>query len=281
MKQVLIILSVVSSVLLFSCQKEVDFANRGGGSNGSQNGLLKKAVYKAGLDSTVITYSYNASGKLIDITTTGSNSGFSIYNQKIISRNSQGIIQKVVMKDADFILAGIDSIVFNTRYDVSASRYTALTFIIDYGSGIEKDSIAYIYNSAGKIITESGYIDDGTGTYSPSGKVDYTHSGNNIVTKKIYSYDLGVYSIEATITDEFDTKIAPLILGIEGIIIEGNSLAPYYSSNNITKETATYPSDPDESLNISYTYNSSSRPSSAVYNIQPGNQSYNVAYYYQ
>ncbi len=279
--RLLLTLSFLSCIVLFSCQKEKSFSNNNGGSTagGATGTKLVKMVFKAGADSSVFAYSYNSSGKLITITVTGKEGGSPLYNKKTFVRNSQGIIQKLVMEDADFIQAGIDSVVYKVRYDVSVSRYTGWTVSLDFGNGIQKDSIVYVYDGTGKIINEMGYGDGGTGTYQPSGKIEYTHSGNNIMTKKLYSYDQGVYSLDFTITDEFDTKTAPLILGIEGIISESNSIAPYYSSNNITKETVTYPNDPAEILTITYTYNSSNKPASAIYSI-PGGQS-NVAYYYQ
>jgi len=279
-----ITLSALSCILLFSCQKESDFSNTttntngNGGTNGTR---LVKMVAKDGTDSVVSIYSYNSSGKLIGITATGTDGGSPTYNSKTIVRNSQGIIQKVVMKDADLIQVGIDSIEIKARYDASNSRYTGWTLAVDFGSGIQKDSIVFIYNSAGKVGTESFYSDNGTGTYHPYGKFDFTYSGNNIVTKKSFTYDQGSYTEDFTMTDELDTKSPPIVFGIEGLIIDPNEIAPYYSSNNITKETVTYPSDPTETLSIAYTYNSSNKPASAIFTILPYNQLFDITYYYQ
>jgi hypothetical protein len=60
----------VLTILLFSCQKERDLASKENSGNDATGTRLVKMVTKNGTDSAVHIYSYNSSGKLIDMTTT-------------------------------------------------------------------------------------------------------------------------------------------------------------------------------------------------------------------
>jgi hypothetical protein len=281
----IITLFSLTSLILFSCQKEVDYAERttnvGSGNNTSGTRLVKLVSKTSGTDSSVNVYTYNSSGKLIGIVTTGNDAGTPIDTRKTFVRNSQGIIQKVILKDAELVQYGLDSIVSNVHYDAATAHYTSWALVIDVLGTVIRDSVVFIYNTNGKVITESAYSDNGGGTYLPSAKFDYTYSGNNIISKKSSSYNGGTYSEDFTIADEYDTKVSPLILGNEAFVIDPNSLAPYYSSNNLLKETITYPADPTETIAIAYTYNTSDRPSSAIFNFQPDNTAAQITYYYQ
>ncbi|HYV54082.1 MAG TPA: hypothetical protein VE933_05845 [Chitinophagaceae bacterium] len=72
-----------------------------------------------------------------------------------------------------------------------------------------------------------------------------------------------------------------MILGNEAFIIDYQGLGGYYSSNNFTKQTATYPSDPTETYTSTYTYNSSNLPATSTTHSQPDNATYNSTYFYQ
>jgi len=69
--RILIILSLVPALFLFSCQKEVDLSN---GSNvvnitGSDNELLQKIISKSGSDSSSLIFEYNSSDELVILRT--------------------------------------------------------------------------------------------------------------------------------------------------------------------------------------------------------------------
>src|SRR6476469_3272707 len=101
------------TILLFSCEKERDFANKQNSNTDATGILLVKMVTKSGPDSAVHIYSYNSSGKLIDMTTTGTDQGDVLFNQETIVRNSKGIIQKIIFKDEQLIQSGVDSFIIN------------------------------------------------------------------------------------------------------------------------------------------------------------------------
>jgi hypothetical protein len=238
-------------------------------------------VTKNGTDSAVHIYSYNSSGKLIDMTTTGIDQGDVLFNEETIVRNSKGIIQKIIFKDEQLIQSGVDSFIINVHYDESLSQYTSRAAIIDYGFEIWRDSVIFSYDPNGKMIAQTNFTDNGTGSYHPGGKADYTYTGNNMATAKLYSNNSGTYEEDFTLTLEYDTKTSPLILGNEAFLIDYQGLGGYYSSNNFTKQTVTYPSDPTETYTSTYTYNSNNLPATSTARVQPGNETYSSTYFYQ
>jgi len=280
MRTLLATLSAVT-VLLFSCQKERDFASKENSSTDATGTLLVKMITKHGTDSAVHIYSYNSSGKLIDMTTTGTDQGDVLFNQETIVRNSKGIIQQITFKDEQLIQSGVDSFLINVHYDESLSRYASRVATIDYGFEIWRDSVIFSYDANGKMVTASNFTDNGTGTYHTGGKIDYTYAGNNMATAKVFSYNAGAYEEDFTLTIEYDTKTSPLILGTEAILIDYQGIGAYYSSNNFTKQTATYPSDPTETYTSTYTYNSANLPATSTAQVQPGNDTYSSTYFYQ
>jgi hypothetical protein len=284
MKRALIALIICSSVLLFSCQKEAAFSSSAantGGNSSSAGTQLVKIVGKRGTDSSVEVLTYNSSGKLIGMATTGNDAGTPISSTETYIRNSQGIIQKVILKDIELLQLGIDSLVTNVHYDATLARYTSWVIRYNLLGDDLRDSVAMVYNAGGKVVSQLTYADDGSGIYLHDGKFDYTYSGNNLITKKVFDFDFGVYSEEFTVTDEFDSKVSPIILGNEAFVILQNSIAPLYSANNIVKETITYPMDPTEVYTFTLTYNALNRPVTSIVNFQGGNTGYTQTYYYK
>ena len=271
----------VLTILLFSCQKERDLASKENSGNDATGTRLVKMVTKNGTDSAVHIYSYNSSGKLIDMTTTGIDQGDVLFNEETIARNSKGIIQKMIFKDEQLIQSGVDSFLINVHYDENLSRYTSRVATIDYGFEIWRDSVIFSYDANGKMVTASNFTDNGTGTYHTGGKLEYTYAGDNMATAKVFSYNSGAYEEDFTLTIEYDAKTSPLILGNEAFVIDYQGLGAYYSSNNYTKQTATYPSDPADTYTTTYTYNSTNLPATSISELQSGNDTYSSTYFYQ
>jgi hypothetical protein len=215
------------------------------------------------------------------MTTTGTDQGDVLLDQETIVRDSRGIIQRIIFKDEQLIQSGVDSFLINVHYDEGLSRYTSRVATIDYGFEIWRDSVIFSYDANGKMVTASGFSDNGTGTYHTGGKIDYTYAGNNMATATVFSYNSGAYEEDFTLTNEYDTKTSPLILGNEAFVIDYQGLGAYYSANNATKQTATYPSDPTETYTLTYTYNSTNLPATSNAQVQPGNDTYNSTYFYQ
>src|SRR5689334_2316409 len=118
MKSFLFIVAMVS-IILFSCQKEIDW---GLGGNTVADKQLVKINSKTGTDSTLIEYFYDASKRLTREKTTGISAGTDLGNELTITRNSSGIITKTVQKAAALTAAGIDSVVTRYNYNTGTSK---------------------------------------------------------------------------------------------------------------------------------------------------------------
>jgi hypothetical protein len=264
-----------ASITLFSCQKEVDSVNSGG-NGGTTDALLQKIVSKSGSDSSTLEFGYNSSGKLMTLNTTDVTSGTTSLTRERVERNSQGIIQKLIIKDDVYQQAGLDSVVTTIEY--SGGRYISKVTVIDLGIVVFKDSVALIYDAGGKVTTERIYDDLGTGSYEENAKIDYTYSVNNIATIKQYSYDGSAYSLVVTYSyDEYDNKVSPMNIGFDAFVFDSPAM---FSSNNPTKSSIA-DSGSSQTFATTYTYNSANKPLTAASTIQPGSSTATATYYYQ
>ena len=270
------LLLIPVTLILFSCQKEVDFANSNGDNSGTSNALLQKLVSRSGTDSSILEFGYNSSGKLMTLNTTDVTSGTTSLTRERVERNSQGIIQKLVIKDDVYQQAGLDSVVTTMEY--TGGRYVSKITVIDLGVVVFRDSVALYYDAGGKVMTEKIYDDLGTGSYEENAKIDYTYTGNNIATIKQYSYDGSAYSLVATYSyDEYDNKSSPLNIGFDAFVFDAPAM---FSANNPTK-SSTADSGSSQSFTTTYTYNAANKPLSATSTIQPGGSTATATYYYQ
>jgi len=270
------LLLILVTMVLFSCQKEIDFASAGGGSGGTTDVLLQKLVSRSGSDSSTLEFGYNSSKKLMTLNTTDVTSGTTSLTRERVERNSQGIIQKLIVKDDQYQQLGLDSVV--TVMEYSSGRYVSKVTTIDLGIVVFKDSVVLIYDGGGNVVTERIYDDLATGNYEENAKIDYTYSGSNIATIKQYSYDGSTYSLVVTYSyDEYDNKVSPMNIGFEAFVFDSPAM---YSSNNPTKSSIA-DSGSSQTFVTSYTYNSANKPLTAMSAIQPGNSTATGTYYYQ
>ena len=284
MRKGLLMAAVITAFLLFSCKKEKSFdpdATNGGG--GATTGLLARTTTKFGTDSIGTFYEYDNQKRLIIYRTGGSFLGSSVEAEIKLLRNSQGIIQKSILKTDFFASLGIDSIVRNVYYDAARSRYFSMAAAYSDGSDNVKDSTVFTYNTAGKINQVEFFYDDGTGGGDvKDGKADYTYDGNGNVTKeKNYAFNTGLNSYEAYDESvyEFDNKINPTFLGNEGFVL-GDIVT--YSPNNQMKKTYNDLTDPSQNnvANSVYTYTSNNKPVSVTQTEQGFQFPFVTTYYY-
>jgi hypothetical protein len=273
--KVLLLLIVVSSIL-FSCEKEVDSVNGGGGNSGATDLSLQKLVSRSGSDSSTLEFGYNSSKKLTTLNTIDVTGGTTSVTNERVERDAQGIIQKLIIKDDQYQQAGIDSVI--TMIGYSSGRYISKVTTIDLGIVVFRDSVELIYDAAGKVITEKIFDDLATGNYEENAKIDYTYSSENIATVKQYSYDGSTYSLEFIYSyDEYDNKVSPMNIGFEAFVFDSPAM---YSVNNPTKSSIA-DSGSSQTFTTSYTYNSANKPLTASSTIQPGNSTATATYYYQ
>ena len=265
MKKNLLAFCALTALVFASCQQDPDFTDPGttpGG--GSDSTRLMKSVMKTGNDSTVVNFNYTAAGKVASMIYSGADQGQPLNINITLQRNASGIITKQIIKSPEFQTAGIDSIVANVNYDAAASRYkSSVTKLSLLGMNFA-DSIVFVYDAAGKPTSAINYAIKGTGGYVIDSKTDYTYSGNNLLSEKVYAFDpaSSSYDLEETYTYEYDTKVNPLQFTSEALIL---GMSQSYSANNLTKITLVAADPADNFIQTStYTYNSANRPRTAA-----------------
>ncbi|MFI5187237.1 MAG: hypothetical protein ACHQF0_10960 [Chitinophagales bacterium] len=283
-----IVLFIFTSLFLFSCQKEVDFAvssgNNGGGNGGNTPGtLLVKTVETSASDSIVTLFSYDANKRLINEKATGINQGSAVDQEFRVYRNASGIVTYFSIIDVDLIASGIDSLTTFVHYNTSSSRYTSSVLLVNTSSLSLADSNVYSFDASGRINNVDNYEGvTGLNTYFLSGTEKYAYStGGNISQFDIIDIDQsGTVTPVGTTTYNYDNKPSPMHLDNEAIVL---GLNQWISPNNIVSGALTNASDPagNQTLTVNYTYNSDNKPTTSLRTILPDNTSISTAYYYQ
>ena len=291
MRKILTILTACSSIFLFSCQKEVDFANGNGNGNGNGGGgnsngeLLVKAleVTPSTNDTNIITFEWDASKRLIKYHSIGRINGFDDEITDEITRLGDGKIQKI--KTTTSLTAGlIDSVIYTVHYVPGSPKIayhiaTQYTFIGDL-----KDSVIYTYNSAGQVSSQVDFTDI-FGIVQESSKETYVYDANgNVTTHNTYSPNgTGGYDLEGAHIYTYSTHKNAVVLGDEAYVAVGvDNVSANYASKTVIANTA----DPTQNLTINFLqsqYNSFDRPTSTTLNIVPQPPGYDLKliYFYQ
>lgn len=276
MKKILLLAALATTV--FSCSKEKSIDNtdpNSGGPNNTSNLLVKTSI-KVGNDSAVNNYGYDNQKRLVSQAFTGNFNLLEDYGQVTITRNAQGVIERILTVDD----GSGDQTEYKVYYDATGKKYTAKTTSEVFQGITVKDSTVYTYNANGQITQELFFVNEGSGYYD-YGKTEYSYSGSNLTSAKFYFKNTAnAYEQAAAITYEYDTKSAAMALGAEGIVLEQTT---YVSVNNVTKLIYTDLSDPaeNETVSFTYTYNSAGRPTNAVITIQSvGNVPIPMSYFY-
>ena len=281
MNKILTVFTVLT-LLFVSCKKEKSIET-GASNNGSKSSLLTKVVTNTGSDSSVTIYQYDASGRLIRETTSGSSQGSNLDNDFIIVRNSSGIITQTIQKNPDLSQSGIDSLVRTVNYDASAKRYTGASQPFSYSGYTGTASTEFIYDQSGKVIEEDTYANILTVSLLIE-KVVYTYSssGTDITEAKIYTVDStgSNMALVSTLNSTYDTKVSPLILsGSEAFALQRQQ---FFNANNaITLQQTDAATSSSVTYTSAYTYNASNYPKTASVTTSPGNATSTVTYYYQ
>jgi hypothetical protein len=287
--RILITLSALTTLILFSCQKEGDFANgttnggSGGGGGNTSGTLLVKMVQKTGSDSLVTTYEYNSNGKLIRLRQTGiDDQGDQVNREYHYHRNASGIITDYSVIDAELLAFGIDSVTTVVHYN--SSKYTSYVIKVNVIGFNLLDSSAFAYDASGKIIREDFY-ESPTGAavnYYLSGKFNYSYSAaGNVSQLDIHDLDAsGTEIFSATAKYNYDAKVSPLHFDNE-VFAVGHP--EWFSGNNVTggQSSDSNGAADDQTIAISYTYNSYNKPSTSLTTVMPDNTVTNTSFYYQ
>ena len=281
MKKTRITLFILSVFFLASCQKEIDWGLSG---NAVADKLLVKISSKTGSDSTLISYTYNASKQLIGENTTGVSGTTSVDNDLKIYRNSSGIIQKTVQVASALTSNGIDSIVTRFNYNTTLLRYTSSVFAVTVMGTNVVDSVSYVYDAAGKITSDEHFLKVSILPPTLALKNQYTYSadGLNVTGSQQSAITTlgGPLTPQASQTYTYDGKKNPLIVKQEAILLLRTGL---FNAQNPLKTVVTNTSDPtaDFTMDYVYRYNAAGKPDSSYGTRTPGGALTATKYFYQ
>jgi hypothetical protein len=282
MKNISVFVFIISCLILFSCRKKTDDGDEEGSS------LLVKTVqiYNSGPLSTLVTnYLYDTSKRLIE------KKSDLLYLR--IYRNEEGIITHTVHLAADRPhLMGYVYRRYN--YSLPENRYTSSICNDTTLGTIYSDSTQYLYDNEGRLSSSRSFGSTLPSPYSLRWQEDYTYSasGNRLLSlrQSIYNPSTGTLNMAWEWNYTYDTQINPLHLyeHYEAILMrlyEFNR-SPHgelFSMNNIQQMDFIDINIPSNSLTttITYTYDPSGRPVSAVVTENPSAVVSNITYYYQ
>ena len=269
-------------VLVFvSCQKEIDWGTGGGD---AADKLLVKIISKTGPDSSITTYTYNSAKQLTGENTTGVASTTILENDMKIYRNNSGIIQKTVQVAAGFLANGIDSVVTRYNYNSTLLRYSSSVFSVTVSGTTVFDSILYVYDGSGKIVSDEHYVKASILPPVLNLKNQYTYSADGLnltATQQLASTTLGGSLSQSTVqTFTFDTKKNPLVIKQEAIVLLRTGL---FNAQNSLKTIVTNTSDPttDYTMDYVYKYTTAGKPDSSYATRTPGATITASKYFYQ
>ena len=293
MKKILFFLPIMV-IILFSCQKEVDFLNGsggGGGGGGTTGNRLVKTISKTGSDSVVTTYTYNAAGKLVNEKSAGITGTFDASNEFRYYRNASGILTRFVQINPNFVVAGIDSAVTNVYYNAGTSRYTASVFTLSVFGFTITDSTVLIYDASGKVIRTDEYqnIPLVTIGYELVAKTNYTYDASGGISQMdLYSHDASTSTddLEATYKYTYDTKtnafdaVSMLSQKNEAMVTDH---IDWISTHNAAKFDFIDLTTPSNSFvfDFVYTYNSNNKPATVTATQTPGGAVQTGTFFYQ
>jgi hypothetical protein len=278
-------LLILSSFIIISCQKEIDFEFKKENIplDTSGRSLLLKVVNRSqgSPDSMIILFKYDNLKMLIEYDVSGTWSGFITENYKIV-RNSQGNIYKVRSTITD--PSGIETTNSTLFYD---SPGTHVMYKIGTISGIGsdiRDSTVYQYNIKNKITQQRIFQSyPGSTPYLEVMRSNYVYDGNNnLIEATNYTDYLGSGNLQLDVVSTFgyDTNKNPMQFDNESIVI-GRFLIGIPSKNNITREIIQYPQDPqrNEIRDHAYTYNTAGYPLTDITTLEGNRQQ--LTFYYQ
>lgn len=270
----------------YACKKEKSFDPNAGGSTGGGTAgtLLTKVVTQLGDDDSLgVFYGYDNQKRLISYRYDGVVDGDNFTGETQLIRNTQGIVQKVVVKSSDLSGLGVDSMIYAVHYNTSSLRYTSKVLTFDDAGVTIKDSMAYSYNAAGKLSQSEEFLNDGvSAAYAKLSKTEYSYDAvGNVTRVKNYAYNesTGLYEAYDEDVYQYDTKVNPVMIGNEAFLL-GDPL--FASPNNVTRDTYTDLQDAsfNDVVTSVYTYNSNNKPITATITYQSEGVPYPVVYTY-
>jgi len=262
---------LLSSILWFSCKK----ANHGLPVSAP---LLSRTVTILAADTLTTTLEYSG-GKVTLMVASGTSGGKSVNANTRFIRNTQGIIEKVIIKNPAYLTTFTsDSIVYEIHYSSTLNRYANIVNDLFFKNGNkEHDSTYFSYDVQGYLVQATKLVNDGS-TIKEGERNEFTYSGDNLIRCKNYIFN-SLYLVQSNV---YDNKINPMSFGKEWILIgstRNNRRFEQSSSNNAT--TINYDQNGTaSSTTMNYTYTSNNLPVKRT-NTSANGEIQTVIYFYQ
>lgn len=212
---------------------------------------------------TVTTTIDYTDGKPVFIQALGSTGGRTVNTATRFIRNSNGIIEKIIIKNPGYLTTFLsDSIIYTIHYSTANSRYTSLVNYLFFKNGTtEYDSTYFTYDVSGTVTQATKLISTGSSSgYQEAERNEFTYENGNLMRCK--NYILSSLFLEQNVT--YDSKANPMGFGKEWILIastRNNRRFEQSSVNNPT--TVSYDQNGTVSTTSStYTYNVKGYPAS-------------------
>lgn len=263
---------VIKSLLFISgsCTKEKSFEKREQTPPAVTDGLLVKLVAKAtgATDSAVTTFTYNTSGKLVNMfsTTIGLPDQQYLETEARYYRNNDGMIIRYVVAEKvryNNLIQDNDSIVYNLHFNGALYTYVIRSVPHEPNKPI-LDSMVYTYDNKGRFgsVVALRKDEDNNNQLFEFQHTKYIYDGeNNVVMMSItFKDNISTRDPAQIISFTYDDKPSPFNFGVDGLL-DGFVTHGFGSTNNLV--LLDNPDIPDK---ISYTYefNALSKPVKAV-----------------
>ncbi len=234
----------------YSCKKNDDTGNEGGGDSGSKTCIVKKIINSDGSYSLIKYNSDNKVTEVADFDDAGSSDGKTelsylsskLNETKTIKANGD-LESKVVFK-------------YNTQGKVEKGDLYSMI------AGTLKKVGFYEYTFKGDNMTKLALFLDIAGNSTEVNTFEFTYDAGNIKTAKEYKYDMSTATFKLSKTKDFmyDGKINPFHgIGLEFVIADPMTLS-VANPTQITVSDDQGKVLQDESMNMVYEYNNNKYP---------------------
>jgi hypothetical protein len=217
---------------------------------------------------------------------TGKTNGLVTDSRTDITRENNGNIKKMINSP----MGGgglVDSTVSYVSYQPGTSKIIYVKNINYYQLiGAMSDSIAITYNASGKISEKETFFENIiTGGYGKAFKSVFTYDAQgNLLTNVTSAPDpvTGIYAPVITITNTYDSHLAPATFGDDAYVVRGLS-EESVSPNHLIKKVQTGGGTNVNLTMSQFQFNTSDRPTSEVISFTPVPPGYTlkVSYFYQ
>lgn len=255
-------------LVFLSCEKENDTS------------LLARMETKSGGETVTTTVQYS-DGRPIVMQVSGSSGGSSVNVITQFIRNSEGIIEKIIIKNPLYLTTFVsDTIIYTLNFSRAENRYTSLVNYLFFKDGTkEHDSTYFTYDAAGVVMRATKIINKGSSPwYQEAERNEFTYENGNLIRCKNYIFNS--LFLEQNVT--YDNKINPMGFGKEWILIgstRNNRKFEQSSPNNATTVSFNR-NGVSSTTTTTYTYNVNNLPASKT-DLLPNGSTQISTFYYQ